>query len=173
MNIQGMNSEEYMEDPFLKSELKRAEVEITDIKDATANNNKAVDVFFKVISSPFRTHRLRERYYLQGPHVDTNGEKKNGSLWKFRNLVIACGFFEEKDDGNGIMHRHVQEPFNPTRLKGKICFVDVTKKDKYLRVENETHGDDLLKQVEKETSEKETLGIKDDRSDLNPQEVDM
>lgn len=168
MNIQGMNSEEYMEDPYLKSELKRAEVEITDTKDATANDKKAIDIFFKVISSPYRNHRLRERYFLQGPHVDNNGESRKGSLWKFRNLVIACGFFEIRDDGNGNEHRHVLEPFNTKSLKGRICFVDVIKKDEYLRVENETHGDDLIKQVEKETSQ-----IKDDRADLDPQKVDM
>jgi len=134
----------YLGGSFLKEAVKNLEVKITNVVTSDYNGTEVFKVTFKVESGNHEGKEFNTSYFMNLPGEKPDGTPTRGTIWLFRRLMVACGFFTE-DDKNV---RHVTEDFDEKMLVGKTCVVDAEYQGddkKYLNATNERYLDDFLK----------------------------
>ncbi len=162
MEITELNESEYLESSnLLREECRGLTLHIADVKEPDYQDTPCVDILFKVCSGPHEGQLKNERYFLTKTQKDQSTQEiiKRGSIWKFRKLIVAAGFFEEKEDPNGFLQRFVPDPFNTEELVGKEIIADAEFEEwegnRRLRINNETYPKEYvhLPEVDKKVPE--------------------
>jgi len=121
---EGLNDDVYMEEPnWVNQEQECAQVKVDYVQEKTQDS---LVIQYTVTNGPQKGCSHKAYYSLQGPSNTPMGGYNKGMLWKFRNVMIACGFYETDSQGK----KRVTQPFDPNELAGKELMVDFVKREK-------------------------------------------
>lgn len=148
MLIRGLNEPELLDDShILKAEIISGQFRIIDVRTPDFQAVPCVDIVFQVHAGDLEGCRKVERYFLSRPEKVEDGTLKRGSIWKFRKLIIAAGYFDERKDDMGHTVRMVPDPFDTDQLINKVIIADARFEErsgeKWLRISNERFPADL------------------------------